>query len=144
MADQLVTFHRWLVGQIEALAPRHIWYMRPIHMQHDDTNRLERLFGMPAIVQVMARERGIGCESAEDLTVVKFFTGRARFGDKTMKPAERRRLKKEAVMRVCAEYGWDTEGDDDAADALALLSYAEHKLAPRLAATRGLVMRATG
>lgn len=139
---QLLAFRRWFVERLDEFQPKHVWYMRPIRTQHDNTNRLERLFGFAAIIRVETLERGIACESAEDASVIAFFTGRARWGTKEMKPAERRAAKKDATMRMCDRYGCPVDGDNDAGDSLALLFYAENILAPKLAASRGLVLKA--
>ena len=142
VGTQLVAFRRWFVGKLDELQPRHVWYLRPIRTQFDNTNRLERLFGFATIIRVETLDRGLSCESAEDATVIGFFTGRSRWGTEDMKASDRRAAKKDATMKMCERMGWPVDQDNDAADSLALLSYAEHKLAPKLAATRGLVLRA--
>src|SRR3990167_5245928 len=85
VGSQLLIFRRWLVGRLDEFRPAHLWYMRPIKLQHDDANRLERKFGFAAIIQVEAGDRGISCKTAEDASVVAFFTGRARYGTKEMR-----------------------------------------------------------
>jgi hypothetical protein len=134
VGELLLPFEEWLLGRVVEFGPRYVCYLTPIRTSWDNTNRLQKLFGLAGVVDLVCERlreregRNIQARQVEDATVCKFFTGKGRWGGTDKKKA--------AVMAVCKKYSWDTKGDHDAADSLALLTYAEHVLAPKLASKR--------
>lgn len=90
---------------------------------------LRRLLGMVATVEACCYELRIPCREATSSEIIKFFVGKARFDGG-------RAEKKLATIKMCAVYGWQVAGDDNAADALALFHYAEFITAPQIASRR--------
>jgi crossover junction endodeoxyribonuclease RuvC len=88
---------------------------------------LRRLLAMTGLVEEIAFERGIKCREATVLDITRFFTGTTRHGGRANKKA--------ATIEACRRLGWVTVSDD-AADALSLWCYAEHIIAPQIAARR--------
>lgn len=133
-------FERWLIWKIDRSNPRYVVYMNPIRTKFDSSDRLQKLYGLAAVVRLVCarlahdEDREITAKYAEDAAVCRSFTGKGRWGGRDNKKA--------AVIRVAKQYGWDTGTDDDAADALALLVFSEHKLYPKEAGKRPLVLRA--
>ena len=88
---------------------------------------LRLLLAFSGTVEEIAFERHIRCRECVSGEFVKFWTGKGAWGG--------RGAKKEAVMRVCRQRGFDPP-DDNAADAISLWHYAEHVLSPDVASRR--------
>lgn len=125
---------------VEALIERHhpVWLcqekpyiQRPgqktsIPFQQKTMERLQRLAG---VIESIAFERGLSYREPEIRAVAKHFLGR--------EGAALRSEKKKALTKLyCEGHGWKTV-TQDAADALALLSYMEFSLSPAAARLRG-------
>ena len=90
-----------------------------------ETSRIK--WGLPAIVETIARKRGLRFYYANVSTVRKHFIQRGNLKDQD---AKRR------VARRCHALGWladDEVHQTDRADALAILAYAMHRLLPEIA-----------
>lgn len=88
---------------------------------------LKLLLGIDGEVHEVAFGRVIELREATSAEFIAYFTGKARHGG--------RAAKKAATIAACDRMGWVTESDD-VADALALWAFAEHKVAPEIAARR--------
>ncbi len=97
---------------------------------------LRRLIAMVETASSVAFERNIRCYEAPGSQATKYLTGKARWGVKGDKSDVARARKKAAVIAACLRHGWDVEGSDDAADALALWALAEDIVAPAAADRR--------
>lgn len=108
---------RWLTDFITVNNPDMIYYEVPLDPRHKGgqttfaTARI--LLGLPFLVETISEARGVfKLREAGVQDVRKYFVGQARPKDK-----------KQAVIARCRELGWKAE-DDNAADALALWSFA--------------------
>lgn len=93
-----------------------------------DPTVLRRLLGETGTIEAVCWELGIDCFEARTVEFVKFFTGRGSWGS--------RDEKKRQTILACASHGWDVQGSDDAADALALWCFAEDQIAPEASIQR--------
>jgi hypothetical protein len=91
---------------------------------------LRRLIGLTETVCAVCWELRIECREATTGEISKFFTG-------VFRHAGGRDAKKAATIAMCTAWGWDVEGSDDAADALALWAMAEAIVDPRAHQQRG-------
>lgn len=103
---------------------------RPMNM-----TTLRRLIGLTETIAAVCWELRIECREATVLEIARFFVGTQRFPGATAD--ERRRAKKACTIEMCGAFGWDVQGNDDAADALALWSMAECQVDPRAHSQRG-------
>lgn len=109
------------------LKPRVIAFESPYVRQPTDPLVLRRLYGMVSQVEAVAWELKIRCFEARPQEIAKFFVGNGGL---------KREQKKLAMIAKCLEHGWDVEGDEDAAEALALWAMAEAQFDPYAAARR--------
>jgi hypothetical protein len=136
-AELFLPFFDWLEARITECRPRFVCYMEPMKLQHDTVVNLQRKFGLPAIVNLVAARRrqtdlpDLAVRYCSDQTVIRFFTGQARWGGTDNKKA--------ATIATCKRLGHAVGDDNDAADAVALFHYVEAKLYPHEAAARGTV-----
>jgi Holliday junction resolvasome RuvABC endonuclease subunit len=89
---------------------------------------VRRLHSYSGIVEAVCWRLKIRVFEARPSEIAKAFTGQGSWGG--------REKKKAATVRACLRFGWDVEGQVDAADALALWCFAEAVLAPVAAAQR--------
>ena len=118
---------REIGGRIAAFPPRVLVYEEPELFRLRDGKAtkatIEVLFGLPAVVQGIARRFGVPIiRKAPTFDVRKHFIGQGR-----MKRAEA----KIAVVAECRARGWDVRNDDEG-DACALWDYAASVMADRL------------
>ena len=138
--ELFLPFFLWLDARITEWQPKHVCYMAPIRTAHDTTDRLQKLFGLTAVVTLVVERRkmtdmpGILAHHSEDRSVVQFLCGQSRWP----KPKSTEKKKAAVMDALRARYNWDVKGDDDAGDALALFLYVENKLAPKIAVSRGV------
>lgn len=117
-------YRRFLLDHITVHAPRLIVYEAPLitgGMTHVQT--VFRLFGLAAHTVEMAHIREVRCERANNASVKKFVTDNGR-------------AKKPEVMDAIRARGWSPD-DENEADALAVLLWAESKWAPRVTRAAG-------
>jgi len=122
----LAGYSDWLADRITVLEPCMLIFEAPILTGHRtalDTAR--KLMCLAGVTELIAHRREIPCYEADTGEVTKHFTGRARYPGKSYQA--RRAAKKRSVMDQCAALGWRA-ADDNAADALALWTWAEFKL----------------
>lgn len=118
LGDCFLAFDRWVNARIEEWRPEVIVFEAPLLVSRGSVMVVQRLMGLAAIAELIALKRGVRIYRAEGSTVTKAFTGRgARFAGGS---AEKKRL----VIETCKRYGWNPK-DDNAADALAVLQYAQ-------------------
>lgn len=127
-------FREQLLRLCDSVQPTLIVFESPYvpreYYQHGppiNATTLRRLFALAGIVEEVACGFGVECYEAPIGEISKFFLGSAKQGG--------RAAKKAATIKMCRLYGWVTDSDD-AADALALWSYAEHTIAPRIGSQR--------
>jgi Holliday junction resolvasome RuvABC endonuclease subunit len=120
----------WLTEKLDETMPDVVIFEAPIFFGRGDVMIVQRLMGLAAITELIALKRGLRVYRAEGSTVTKAFTGRGRF------PGGREE-KKRATIETCRHYGWSPT-DDNQADALALLHYAQSIL------SHGAVERSAG
>jgi hypothetical protein len=146
LGESLAFFERFLDEHIESGDPDHIVFEAPyipiaqqprfakagtavarapvIPMNAETVKKLMCLAGL---IEKAGFTHSIPVQEATAGQIAKFFTGQARWGG--------REAKKAATMRVCRSGGYDVK-DDNEADALALLMYAEATLYPQAARSR--------
>lgn len=128
LGDCFVELDRWLNELIDLFQPKVFVFEAPIMIGgRDKVAIVQRLMGLAAIAEMVGQKRGLTVRQASSQTIAKHFTGSARWGGR----AER----KAAMITACRGYGW-APTDDNQADSLGLLVYAEAKLVPKLAALR--------
>ncbi|MEF3129118.1 hypothetical protein [Rhizobium leguminosarum] len=124
---------RFISGAIEDYRPTNIVCEMPIapssKQGQTSTAAFEILYGLPAAVRGMAYGLGVyEWEYATPSTVRKHFIGNGGMKGEDAKPI---------VFRKCLALGWISADDEDLShdrsDALAIWSWAEAKLAPKLA-----------
>jgi Holliday junction resolvasome RuvABC endonuclease subunit len=110
-------FKAWKIDEIFVEAP----------LSHGRTQAATtlKLIGAQVIVRMLAYKHGIKVTAVPVSTWRKHFIGAGRAPKAVPKP-KRRKWLKATVMAACVARGWPTE-DDNAADALGLLSYACHQ-----------------
>lgn len=147
--EVLARFRMWLMREVEALKPDLIAFEAPyipiarapqFVRSGTEFGRaaggappmnpivLRRLLAMVGLVEEIAFEHQIRCREATNQEIAKFFIGKARVPGG--RPA-----KKLMTIEACRRLGWQTVSDD-AADGLALWSFAEHILAPDVSSRR--------
>jgi Holliday junction resolvasome RuvABC endonuclease subunit len=117
-------FERWLTAKLTLLRPRYL-YIEDIFPPRNRAVA-QRLYGLRAITEMAAHRHDARLRSVTVHQVHRFFTG---YG---LQPKAE---KKATTIRVCREYGWNVDTDNQA-DALSLWLYAEHQLAPSAASGR--------
>jgi hypothetical protein len=137
MGEWIDPMFDWTMTMLDRYRPVAVGYMRAIKTPFDTIDRLEKLIGLTgAIAHACERRRkrdldGLRIFPVEDSAVCRAFTGKGRWPGGSSH-------KKAAVIDVCRRYGWNVLGDDDAADALAVLVFLETRLYPKEAARRGV------
>lgn len=117
-------FRRFLLDHITVHAPRLIVYEAPlITASATSMATVFRLFGLAAHTVEMAHIREVRCEPANNATVKKFVTDNGR-------------AKKPEVMDAIRARGWSPD-DENEADALAVLLWAESRFAPTVRRAAG-------
>lgn len=117
-------FRRWLLDQITVLSPRLIVREAPlITASATSMQTVVRLFGLDAHTAEIAHVREVRCERANNATVKKFVTDNGR-------------AKKPEMIDAIRARGWTPE-NDNVADALAVLLWAESKWAPHVTRAAG-------
>lgn len=112
-------FRRLLLDHVTVHAPRLIVFEAPlITAQQTNVQTVMRLFGLSSHTIEIAYAREIRCERANNASVKKFVTDNGR-------------AKKPQVMDAIRARGWEPE-NDNVADALAVLLWAESKWAPQV------------
>lgn len=117
-------FRCFLLDMVTVTAPRLIVYEAPLitsGMTHVQT--VFRLFGLAAHTVEIAHISEVRCEPANNATVKKFLTDNGR-------------AKKPEVMDAIRARGWEPD-DENEADALAVLLWAESKWAPHVTRAAG-------
>ncbi len=126
-------FRHWLNDRCFRLRPALIVYLPPYIPLHQKPKAsgvppmnaltVKRLACFEGFIEATGYELEIEVRQATDGEVSKFFIGSGRL------PGGRA-AKKAATVDMCAAFGWDVDGDDDAADALALWAMAEAQVDP--------------
>jgi Holliday junction resolvasome RuvABC endonuclease subunit len=117
-------FRRFLLDHITVHAPRLIVYEAPlITAGMTSVQTVFRLFGLAAHTVEIANIREVRCERANNASVKKFVTDNGR-------------AKKPEVMNAIRARGWFPD-DENEADALAVMLWAESKWAPRVTRAAG-------
>jgi Holliday junction resolvasome RuvABC endonuclease subunit len=111
-------FDIFLQARLDLFKPRYVCYEKP-WVGRKSYHTVFRLLGMASRIETMCDQWGIGCREAAPQEISSFFLGTG--GLKTEE-------KKRRTVEMCRAYGWDAQEDE--ADALALLVYAEAKLFP--------------
>lgn len=124
-------FFGWLSDMIVVEAPRAMIFEAPILTAgKTSVQTARRLMGLAVFAEMLGTKNGIPrVFEANNSTVRKFFTGNGR-------------AQKEDVVRECQRRGWAPQ-DDNAADALAILAYAQHCFGPAKP-DAGALFRAVG
>lgn len=124
---------RFIAGVIEEYGPTDIICEQPIapssKQGQTSSAAFETLYGLPAAIRGMAYGLGVyNWEYATPSTIRKHFIGNGGMKGEEAKPI---------VFRKCVALGWilptDQDISHDRSDALAIWSWAEAKLAPKLA-----------
>ena len=89
---------------------------------------VRRLHAYSGIIEAVCWRLRVRVFESRPSEICRHFTGQGSWGG--------REKKKAATVRCCLAFGWDVEGQVDAADALALFAYAEQILDPVAAAQR--------
>lgn len=112
-----IALERWLREKLDEVDPEFFIFEAPLAgFGRGGAEVPYRLTGMAYLAAVTAKKRGVKIFKVEVSTTCKFFTGKGRW------PSSKD--KKNAVIQKCREYGW-SPADDNAGDALAILSYAQ-------------------
>lgn len=131
MGYVFIALEKWLSARFSEWLPEIVVFESPRLVGRGSVNIERRLFGMAAIAELVALKHGYRVFEVETATVTKNFIGRGgRF------PGGREE-KKRLVIEQCRKYSWNPQ-DDNAADSLAILTYAQSLL------DRGEVNRTAG
>lgn len=122
-------FSDWLVYTLGETKPTDVFYESPFVGAKTARKTAMKLMSLCGHTELIATRRRLPCSEATGSEVTKYFIGRARFQHDN--PTVRRQMKKDAVIGKCRKLGWQVP-DDDAADAAALWTFAEHLLCPGL------------
>ena len=118
LGECFLFFDAWLTERIADWRPAVVVFEAPIMVKRGSVMVVQRLMGLAAIAELVTLKAGLKIYRAEGSTVTKAFTGRGgRFPGGS---DEKKRL----VIETCRRYGW-APTDDNAADALAILHYAQ-------------------
>lgn len=117
-------YRGWLDRQLDFLMPTHVFAEDQFQGRNQAVAR--RLLGLRAFTEAACEDRNLPLRWVPIATISEFFTG---YG------SHPKGQKKRATIRVCQQFGWRPETDDEA-DSLALWLYAEHALSPTAAAAR--------
>jgi Holliday junction resolvasome RuvABC endonuclease subunit len=131
--EALSLFAGWLRDLLVAERPDVCCFESPYIPMHGaeiprNAATVRRLHSYSGIVEAVCWRLKIKVYEARPSEICRHFTGQGSWGGRDKKKA--------ATVRTCLSYGWDVEGQVDAADALSLWAYAEAVLDPVLAAQR--------
>jgi hypothetical protein len=112
-------FDIFLMARLELFRPEYVVYEKPWVGGMVSYHTKFRLLYMAGRIETLCDQWGLGCREAAPQEISKFFLQAG--GLKTEE-------KKRRTVEMCRAYGWDAQEDE--ADALALLVYAEAKLFP--------------
>lgn len=119
IGEVFITFDAWMQRRLERLQPKIFIFEEPALINRGSVMVNYRLMGMVALAETLALKHGCRVYQAASATVCLHFTGRGRYKSSA--------LKKEATIKACQLRGWNPL-DDDSADSLALLDYAQSLL----------------
>jgi Holliday junction resolvasome RuvABC endonuclease subunit len=121
----------WLEGMVTEHRPTTVIFEAPILGAPGKLSVSQKLMGLVAIVELVCARHRIPVFQAQGASVTKALTGKGgRWEGAT--PKERSAAKKRATIEACRRYGF-SPSDDNAADAIGILLYAEGRLTPNLA-----------
>lgn len=110
MGHAFVAFRDWLADMLTVHAPDDVWFETPIPSKNS-LQTMRFLMSLPAFVEELTHRHGLPCWERECATVRKAILGRGN-------------AKKPDVLRWAVLKGYSPQ-DDNAADALLLLAFAD-------------------
>lgn len=118
----LNAYWSWLDAGISRWQPEEIVFESPILPATTNLGTCRKLYGLAGVTEMMAKNRHVRCHEANLMDIRRHFIGCAR-APKGVPAKERRAWIKDATVTMARKRGF-RPADDNAADALALFSYA--------------------
>lgn len=124
----LNAYWAWLDPAISRWQPEEIVFESPILPGTTNLATCRKLYSLAAVTEMMAQNRHIRCREANLMDIRRHFIGACR-APKDVPAKERRAWIKDVTVTMCRKRGF-RPADDNAADALALFSFAMSKRDP--------------